>query len=108
VCCVVSKPYDRDYQPYWYSYRPKWDDFLEGGIDSYFILACMDSNVAFAIPFPWMRENKQYLNMTASVDKSYWHVAVAKLDDGTLALNLPVKAMKVPLKPWAFLLTEPA
>ncbi len=102
VCCAVSKRYEGDYQPYWYAYHPKWDEFLEGGTESYFILSCMDTDIGFAIPFSWMAQNKGNLNMTERVDKSYWHVALTTLEDGKLALNLSRKGKKIPLSSWAF------
>jgi hypothetical protein len=39
VCAAVSKRYERDYS---YAYHPVWNEFLEGGKRSYFLLACMD------------------------------------------------------------------
>ena len=50
VCAVVSKRYERDYQPYWYAYHLTWDEFLRGGEQSYFMLVCMDRQQAYAIP----------------------------------------------------------
>jgi hypothetical protein len=105
VCCAVSKRYERDSAPYWYGYDRKWDEFLAGGRDSYFLLSCMDSNIAFAIPFSWMTENKKHLNMTERVDKLYWHIALTPFKDG-FALNLSRKGTKIPLNPWAFPLYE--
>src|SRR5260370_30975310 len=55
VCCVVSKRYAGDYQPYWYRYDPKWDDFLSEGKNGYFIISCMDRDEAFAVPYSWMK-----------------------------------------------------
>ncbi len=46
ACCTVSKRYANDYQPYWYAYHPKWDDFLSEG-DGYLILGCMDLGICF-------------------------------------------------------------
>src|SRR5581483_6572540 len=76
VCCAVSKRYEADYQPYWYAYHPKWDEFLGEGKEGYFILSCMDRDDAFAIPYSWIQKNKVYLNKTDKGYRSYWHVAL--------------------------------
>lgn len=31
VCCAVSKRYENEYQPYWYAFHPKWDQFWPRG-----------------------------------------------------------------------------
>lgn len=63
ACCTVSKRYPGDYQPYWYAYHPKWDEYLKEG-DGYLILCCMDFDSAFAVPQKWFRENSRNLNTT--------------------------------------------
>jgi hypothetical protein len=102
VCCAVSKRYDNDYQPYWYAYHPKWDEFLSEAADGYFVLSCMDRNDAFAVPFSWINENKKNLNMTESGDRSYWHVPITTLPDGSLAINTSKIGAKMPLKAFRF------
>jgi hypothetical protein len=49
VCCAVSKRYESEYQPYWYAFHPKWDEFLVEGGEGYFILSCMDLDHGFAL-----------------------------------------------------------
>jgi hypothetical protein len=102
VCCAVSKRYEGDYQPYWYAYHPKWDDFLAEVGDGFFIISCMDRDEAFAIPHAWFAANKKNLNMTESGDRSYWHVPVTTLDDGKLAINTSKIGSKLPLEPYRF------
>ncbi len=101
VCCAVSKRYESDYQPYWYAYHPKWDEFLAEGDESYFILSCMDRSEAFAVPFGWLQANKQNLNMTDRGEKSYWHIALT-LDTKVLAINTSKIGVKTSLIPFAF------
>jgi hypothetical protein len=102
VCCAVSKRYEGDYQPYWYAFHPNWDRFLTEGDNSYFVLSCMDRDEAYAIPYSIVDENKKNLNITNRGDRSYWHVALTTLDDGSLAINLSRIGTKLPLKPFAF------
>ena len=101
TCCAVSKRYQIDYQPYWYAFHPNWDRFLAEGEDSFFILACMDQNEAYAVPHSWITANKKNLNVTEKGEKSYWHIALT-LDRGLLAINLSRIGKKVPLQPFAF------
>ncbi len=102
VCCAVSKRYEGDYQPYWYAYHPKWDDFLAEGKDGYFILSCMDRDEAFAVPYSWIAANKKNMNVTDRGERSYWHVPVTTLDDRTLAINTSKIGNKTTLKPYRF------
>lgn len=102
VCCAVSKLYEGDYQPYWYAYHPKWDEFLAEGKEGYFILSCMDRNEAYAVPHAWIEANKKNLNVTERGEKSYWHLSVTTLDDGGLAINTSKIGSKMPLKPHRF------
>jgi len=102
ACCAVSKRYEGDYQPYWYAYHPKWDDFLAEGEDGFFIISCMDRNDAFAVPHSWFVANKKNLNMTEIGDRSYWHVPVTTLENGRLAINTSKVGSKTPLDPYRF------
>jgi len=102
VCCAVSKRYEGDYQPYWYAFHPNWDRFLSEGKDSYFVLSCMDRTEAYAVPYSVLDKQKKNLNVTERSDKSYWHVALNTLEDGSLAINLSRIGKKLALKPFAF------
>jgi hypothetical protein len=102
VCCAVSKKYEGDYQPYWYAFHPTWDDFLAEGEEAYFVLACMDRQEAYAVPYAWLRENKQNLNKTDRGDRSYWHVALTTTERNELAINISKIGDKAPLQPYRF------
>lgn len=102
VCCVVSKRYEGDYQPYWYRYDTKWDVFLSEGENSYFIISCMDRDEAFAVPYSWMQQNKSNLSVTDSNDRLYWHVPITTFDGGKLAINISKTGAKAPLEPYGF------
>jgi hypothetical protein len=107
VCCAVSKWYEMDYQPYWYAFHPNWDRFLADGEDSYFILSCMDRDEAYALPYSVIDESKANLNVTDRGERSYWHIALTTLEDGSLGLNLSRIGAKLPLKAFAFKLRVP-
>jgi hypothetical protein len=42
----------------------------------------------YAVPHSVIHQNKKNLNMTERGDRSYWHIALTTLEDGSLALNL--------------------
>jgi hypothetical protein len=106
VCCVVSKRYAGDYQPYWYAYHPKWDDFLSAAKESFLVLSCMDRKEAFALPYSWLAENKKSLNMTDNGERSYWHIAVTTIHTGELAINLSKIGNKVALKAFRLFIAD--
>ncbi|MCA2968231.1 MAG: hypothetical protein INH43_06930 [Acidobacteriaceae bacterium] len=108
ACCTVSKRYNNDYQPYWFAYHPKWDEFLLEG-DGYLILACMGLESAFAIPQRWLAENAANFNATEREEsRLYWHIPLTTLDGGKLAINLSKVGRKYPLEPHRFLLAVPS
>lgn len=102
VCCAVSKRYEGDYQPYWYAFHPKWDEFLADGKEGFFIISCMDRDDAFALPYSWIEQNKKNLNVTDRGDKSYWHVPITTLDGGKLAVNTSKIGSKTALEPYRY------
>ncbi|MEP7364040.1 MAG: hypothetical protein ABI972_12355 [Acidobacteriota bacterium] len=106
ACCTVSKRYENAYQPYWYAYHPKWHEFLSEG-KGFMIFACMDLDVAFAIPYAWFAENTQNLNSSErNGSLAYWHVPLTTMDDGSLAINLSKVGRKVSLAPFQFPLAK--
>ena len=86
---------------YWYAFHSNWDHFLAEGKDSYFVLSCMDRNEAYAVPYSVLEKHKKNLNVTDRGDKSYWHVVLTTVDDGSLAINLSRIGKKLVLKPFA-------
>jgi hypothetical protein len=49
----------------------------------------MDIDSAFAVPQGWFAKNKQNLNTTEKPDgKSYWHIPLTTMGDGSIAINL--------------------
>ena len=108
VCCAVSKRYEvkGEYQPYWYAYHPSWDSFLAEGNEAYFILSCMDRDEAFAIPYSWIEQNRENMNVTDRGERSYWHVAITTVESGKLAINMSRIGTKTPLEPYRFSLPQ--
>ena len=96
ICCVISKRYERDYQPYWYALHTKWIEFMKQHEESYFVLGCMDRNEAFFIPFNVVSENIEYLHTTTKGDKQYWHINLT-IDDGKIKWNISKMGKKIDL-----------
>ena len=97
----LSKRYNRDYQPYWYAFHPAWGEFLEGAAEAVHVLGCMDRDIAFAIPYPVLREFLPKLNQTVRGNASYWHVVITTLEGGTLALYSSRTGDKLLLEPYS-------
>jgi hypothetical protein len=87
VACSISKRYPKSYL-YWYAYHPEWNDFLQQGQASYFVLGCMDLNFAFAIPLKVIVGNLGALNTTTTSKKTYWHIHIVATDHGGYAIPL--------------------
>jgi hypothetical protein len=90
VVCSISKRYmKRSSEPYWYAYHPQWDEFLREGIESFFVLGCMDLDFAFAIPRKTIHENLGGLHTTTTERSTYWHVHIGESEDNQYVLLLP-------------------
>ena len=90
ICVAVSKRYDRPQQPYWYAFHPGWHDFLSEGQESYFVLACMDHEEAYAVPLSaWANVLDDLWTTERPNGKNYWHVVLVSVGDGNLAIKMP-------------------
>lgn len=107
---ACAAPFQNDMRGggYWYAFHSNWDQFLAEGKDSYFVLSCMDRDEAYAVPHSALEKHKKNLSKTDRGDKSYWHVVLTTLEDGSLAINLSRIGTKVSLKPFAFRWSERA
>jgi hypothetical protein len=78
VASTISKRYEKGgWQSYWYAYHPSWQEFLSKATKGFFVLGCMDLNIAFAIPFDVIESKVGEFNTTTKVDGSiYWHIFI--------------------------------
>ncbi len=106
--CAVSKRYTRSGNvSYWYAYHPQWDEFLGEAENSYFILGCMDLNIAFAIPVHKLRERLAELNTTTRPDGTfYWHIKILEPQSHTYSLQMPKSGQPLFLSQYEFGLSE--
>ena len=74
AACAISKRYEGG-RNYWYAYHPHWDEFLAAANIGYFVLGCLDKEVAYVLPHADISRHLSNLNTTTSPDgKTYWHV----------------------------------
>lgn len=106
VACTISKRYTKKgAYPYWYAYHPRWDEFLAEGKTAYFVLGCMDLNVAFAIPRRVLHPVLDALNTTTKPGaEPYWHIHLVETPNG-LSLLLPKKSSSLALAAFKVALT---
>lgn len=102
AACAISKRYTgKNQAPYWYAYHPLWETFLSDAERGYYVLGCMDLDVAFAIPHATLQPLLPLLHTTASKPGgAYWHVHIVERA-GELAMAVP-KGQPLPLKPFQF------
>jgi hypothetical protein len=79
--CTISKRYGPGRAPYWYGYSVPWRDFLLQGNKSFFVLGCMDRNLAYAIPGSEMEKILSGLHRTSG---KHWHIALEENETGDL------------------------
>jgi hypothetical protein len=103
IACSISKRYPKSYL-YWYAFHPEWREFLSEGKDSYFVLGCMDLDIAFAIPLKVIIANLESLNTTTTSKKTYWHIHIVEGLSGGYAVplrhgkQLPIDSYKIPIE----------
>lgn len=102
VACTISKRYESR-TPYWYAYHPRWDDFLRDGAEGYFVLGCIDLNIAFSIPRLVINKIIFDLHVSKTKKSQYWHVHIGEPAEGEYVLIIPHKN-NVSLKPYEFLI----
>jgi hypothetical protein len=106
AACSISKRYLKRSYPYWYAYHPTWDEFLEEGAPSFFVLGCMDLGFAFAIPREVLRPHLDSLNTTTTQEGyTYWHIHLTE-KAGVYALVLPKKSSSLPLDEYRVMLSS--
>src|SRR5206468_1492303 len=87
IACSISKRYPKSYL-YWYAYHPEWNQFLQEAKEAYFVLGCMDLDIAFAIPLKVIAAHLDSLNTTTTSKKTYWHIHIIEDDDEKFAIPL--------------------
>ena len=81
VACTISKRYEEPKDPYWFAFGHKWREFIKASDQGYFVLGCMDLNIAFAIPSSIMEAKLPDLNATDNERGHWWHIVIRQLDN---------------------------
>lgn len=100
IACTISKKYERKAFDYWYAYHPHWDEFLSKTEKSYFVLGCVDIDIAFAIPHQIIKTKLPELNTTTKNGKTYWHIQIPKTPENQYYLNCQKTGEHVDLSPF--------
>nr|WP_281720342.1 hypothetical protein [Nitrosomonas nitrosa] len=97
--CTVSKRYEKPGAlPYWYAFHPQWDEFLSEANESFFVLGCMDLDIAFSIPLEILKTHLDELNTTTKPDGTmYWHVKIIENKPGIYVLQMPKSGKHISL-----------
>ena len=80
---AVSKVYDRR-DKYWYAYHTRQREYLSKASSGFFVLGCLDTAKAFAIPVEKMNNCAQYMLTTTpkgNEAKLYYHVVIRYEDN---------------------------
>ena len=85
--CTISKRYERG-SNYWYAYHPQWDEFLGAGSLGYFVLGCLDKEVAYVLPHAEISGQLSNLNTTSRIGKTYWHIHLEDDQEAGMSLIL--------------------
>lgn len=93
--CPVSKRYRTGY--YWYAFHPHQRAFLSEASKGYLLLGCLDSEVAYALPFELVEGTLPFLNTTENEDRMYWHIHLQPMEQGGYQLQMPKKGEKLGL-----------
>lgn len=88
---TFSKRYYEKKLAYWVVYHFYMENFLQSANEGYFIIAMMDKDYIFAIPFDKLTNIVPYLNHKIENKHLRYHLALYKEND-TFVLNLPLKS----------------
>jgi hypothetical protein len=97
----VSKRYIDSNVPYWYAFYLFWHDFLLEAEDAFYVLACLDLDIAFAVPFAALREHLNELDTSTRPNGTYyWHVRIMEPQPGNHVLQLSKTGKHFALNPY--------
>jgi hypothetical protein len=100
VACTISKRYEGKAFLYWYAFHPSWEEFLTKTVNGYFVLGCMDMDVAFSIPLEIIQNKLVELNTTTKDGKTYWHIQVSQPRDNKFFLQCQKSGNHLDLMPY--------
>jgi len=83
VVVAVSKRSTKRSDPYWYGFRPKWQEFLSQGTKSFLAFGCVDRDSAYVLP---AQEFERILHTLHRTRDQHWHVSLDENENGGLDL----------------------
>jgi hypothetical protein len=100
VACTISKRYEGKAFLYWYAFHPTWQEFLSKTMKGFFVLGCMDMNIAFSIPLAIIQSKLVELNTTTKDGKTYWHIQIPPPKDNKFYLQCHKSGNHLDLTPY--------
>jgi hypothetical protein len=93
VCAVVSKRYDKNWGKYWYAMHDYWIDFMKSHPKGFYLIACMDKNRVYPVPFAELEKIIPMLNTSKKKDSNrvYWHIHLNEDENGGVGILLNKK-----------------
>jgi hypothetical protein len=103
--CPVSKKYGQGY--YWYGFNPRQKDFLAEADSGFLVMACVDLQFAFAVPYEVLEPIIPYLNVTENDEGiTHWHLQINPPENGEYQFVIPKKGEKLSLKKYEIQLPQ--
>ncbi len=107
VASSISKRYPQSSgEPYWYGYQGSWRDFIRNGDVGFFVLGCMDLDIAFAIPADVMETKLPDLGTTTRPKAMWWHIVLREGEDGKYSMRCSRTGSHMDLEPFKFAVNE--
>ncbi|MEJ7849444.1 MAG: hypothetical protein WKF92_15290 [Pyrinomonadaceae bacterium] len=100
IACTISKRYENKNFLYWYAYHPAWQEFLSKTTKGFFVLGCMDMNMAFAIPLQIIQARLIDLNTTTKNGKTYWHIQIQQMKGNSFRMQVHKSGKHLDLAPY--------
>jgi hypothetical protein len=100
IACTISKRYENKNFLYWYAYHPGWQDFLSKTTQGFFVLGCMNLNIAFVLPLKIIESKLGDLNTTTKDGKTYWHIQIQQVVENEFRMQVHKTGNHLDLAPY--------
>ncbi|MFO0457023.1 MAG: hypothetical protein ACK5ZH_05605, partial [Alphaproteobacteria bacterium] len=92
---------------YWYGFNPRQKDFLAEADSGFLVMACVDLQFAFAVPYEVLEPIIPYLNVTENDEGiTHWHLQINPPENGEYQFVIPKKGEKLSLKKYEIQLPQ--
>ncbi|MBF2760820.1 MAG: hypothetical protein ISN28_11235 [Ectothiorhodospiraceae bacterium AqS1] len=95
---AVSKPYEDNENRYWYSIHTRQINYLSEVDNAFFVMGCLDTKKAFAIPYKEMSDLIKNMNYTlpgGNEEKKFFHIFLRQENDEKYFIYIPNTKQKI-------------